>query len=383
MRAKEFLHKMLSSVIHKKQLNTLSLLIEGVIKNKKLSLTELARSITLPIQERSAIKRVDRFLSNKKLYQDREKIYQIYIKQILGENIYPVVIVDWSQIPNSDCHVLRAAYATKGRALVLYEEVHSEKSLGNSKVQINFLNKLNNLMPFNCKPVVITDAGFYNDWFIAVLNLGWDYVGRIRGFHNYFSGKNWKKCRDLFAEATNQATCLGQVNLCQKNTIETKLFLFKENKIKRRKYGRKSRTNAESYRRAADEPWLLASSIYSNTFSGAQYVISLYKQRMQIEEGFRDLKSSRYGLSFEHSYTKKPKRIEILLLLGMFACLFAYLVGIVAENLKMHQQFQVNTLKRRVLSFFFLGCRVINRKIRIPIDEFNNSLVWVNSCTKL
>ena len=70
MHVKELLHKMLAPVIHKKRLETLSLLIEGVIKTKKLSLSELARSITLPIQERSAIKRVDRLLGNPNLHQD-------------------------------------------------------------------------------------------------------------------------------------------------------------------------------------------------------------------------------------------------------------------------------------------------------------------------
>lgn len=358
------------------------MLIEGVIKTKKLSLTELARSITLPIQERSAIKKVDRFLGNKNLYQDREKIYQAYIQQILGGFIRPIVIVDWSQIPNSTYHVIRAAYATEGRALALYEEVYPEEKLGNPKVQIDFLTKLNRLLPINCKPIVLTDAGFYNDWFIAVSNFGWDYVGRIRGSHNYFKDESWKKCRHLFSEATNQATCLGKVDLCQKNTIKTYLFLFKKDKNKCKKYKNKSRPNADSYRTAAEEPWLLASSIPGNTLLEAQRVISLYKQRMQIEEGLRDLKSSKYGLSFEHSYTKQAKRMEILLLLGMFASLIAYLIGIAAERIKVHYQFQVNTLKRRVLSFFFLGCRVIKRNVKIPVDELDNALLWIQSYAK-
>ncbi|HVV68560.1 MAG TPA: transposase [Gammaproteobacteria bacterium] len=46
-------------------------------------------------------------------------------------------------------------------------------------------------------------------------------------------------------------------------------------------------------------------------------VVKLYKTRMQIEEGFRDLKSSRYGLSIEQSYSKGIVRLENLLLIAI------------------------------------------------------------------
>ncbi|WP_240931808.1 transposase, partial [Azotobacter chroococcum] len=37
------------------------------------------------------------------------------------------------------------------------------------------------------------------------------------------------------------------------------------------------------------EPWLLASNLPEERWSAAQ-VVAIYKRRMQIEEGFRDLK---------------------------------------------------------------------------------------------
>ena len=146
MHVEGFLHKMLSSVMHKKRLTTLKVLIMGVLQNKKLSLTELGRSIDLPIKERSAIKRADRFLGNSKLYQERESICEAVIRNAVGSCIQPDIIVDWSNIPNTTHNTLRAALAANGRAITLYEEVHPEKKLGNRKVRNNFLKMQQSLV---------------------------------------------------------------------------------------------------------------------------------------------------------------------------------------------------------------------------------------------
>jgi hypothetical protein len=376
MHVKGFLHKLLSPVtIHQKRLSTLSLAVEAVIRGKKLSLTALARSISLPIQERSAIKKIDRLLGNTKLHGERITIYKTCIHQVLGENKRPIIIIDWSQVPNTSFYVLRAAFVVQGRALTLYEEVHPISRLGNTKVQTTFLVNFKSALPHDVKPIILTDAGFYNEWFREVSNLQWDYIGRLRGNHSYtIDGENWLKCLGSFSSATNKAECLGSAMLCKKNTIRTYLYLIKD-LPKINKY--KNRNNKEIYKKLAKDPWLLASSLSKDIHYTENDVINLYRKRMQIEEGFRELKSSRYGLSFEHAYSKKIQRIEIFLLIAMLACLIAYITGIVAEHKKLHHQFQVNTLKRRVLSYFFLGCRVIGKKIKITQHELLEAVAWV------
>src|SRR6516164_2581821 len=188
MHIKGFLHKLLSPVTHKKRLTTLALLVETVIKSKKLSLSALARALPHTTQERHAIKRVDKFLGNTKLHKERETIYKIGIDYLLGSSKRPIIIVDWSNIPNTTNYLLRAALVTQGRALSLYEEVHPQELLGNNATQKIFLLKLKKLLPSDVKPIILTDAGFYNDWFKAVAKLNWDYVGRLRGNHTYFDG---------------------------------------------------------------------------------------------------------------------------------------------------------------------------------------------------
>lgn len=372
MHVKGFLHKILLPVMHKKRLVTLTLCVEAVLKTKKLSLSELGRAINLPIKERSAIRRSDRLLSNAKLHEERDTIHRIITEKIIGANLQPNIIVDWSSIPNTTHHTLRAAVTAEGRALTLYEEVHIEKKLGNKKVQNKFLQKLKKLLPSKCKPIIITDAGFHNDWFKEVIRLGWDCLGRVRGkkYVRKLNGE-WSLCKELFEYATSTPKYFGKVELCKSNPLELNLCLFKAKRKRRKgvnKVGEKRRdTTSLDHRKSAKEPWLLVTSLSASSFLAKQ-AVKKYSTRMQIEESFRDLKSSRYGFGFENAYTQGIRRIEILLLIAMLSSFIAWLIGWIAEKMGLHYQFQSNTTKnRRVLSLFFLGCQIIRRKITIPI----------------
>src|SRR3990167_6826039 len=71
MQAAEILHKYLSKVMHKTRLTTLSLLVGSLFHAKFFSLTSMGRALKTDAQERSAIRRVDRFLGNKRIQEDR------------------------------------------------------------------------------------------------------------------------------------------------------------------------------------------------------------------------------------------------------------------------------------------------------------------------
>jgi len=184
MHVEKVLHKMLVDVMHLKRLTRLALMVNTVLHTKRLSLTPLGRSLALPIQERSGIRRADRLIGNKKLHDARFAIYRRLCLSLIGATTRPWIIVDWSHIPNTKLPVLRAALVREGRALTLYEEVPGEKKQENAPVHRAFLNTLQALLPVGCRPIIITDAGFHNPWFKHVLKLGWDYVGRIRGTEN-------------------------------------------------------------------------------------------------------------------------------------------------------------------------------------------------------
>lgn len=376
MHAKGFLHKLLSTVMHQKRLLTLSLLVVGALLTKKISVTNLGRSMKGEMQERSAIRRSDRFIGNKRLHAEKNFVYEKIITLLIGNNKRPKIIVDWSPIPNTRLYLLRAALVTRGRSLSLYEEVHPEKRQNNTTVQNKFLVMLSELLPKACCPIVITDAGFHTPWFKQIIALNWDYIGRIRGIYQYSidNGKTWKRCKDLHRKATEMEQSLGQVLLSKKNCLPATLCWVKEKSKGREaktKSGKKQRrTESKKYSRSARIPLVLCSSLDAKSRLHARWIKKTYQRRMQIEEGFRDLKSSRYGLSFEEAFSRSILRVENLLLIAMLVTLIAYLTGLVGERKNIHLQFQSNSLKtKRVLSLFFLGCQIIRRKIKISIKE--------------
>ncbi|WP_409419443.1 hypothetical protein AB8616_04670 [Marinomonas sp. RS-M-Aa-14] len=96
---------------------------------------------------------------------------------------------------------------------------------------------------------------------------------------------------------------------------------------------------------------------------------------MQIEEGFRDMKSSRFGLGFELSLTSKIERLSNLILLTTVTALLLVLIGKVIELAGYAKRFQVNTLrKRRVRSHFYLGKRAIMTRFQISKKEWQDGI---------
>ena len=215
MHVKQFLHNLLDNTTHQARISLLTTLVDGIIKIKKLNLTALGRALEGNIQERSSIFKVDRFFRSKFFLQvkNQHAIYETIIHSLVGKKKRPKIIVDWSKFPNVDYYILRASLATLGRALTLYEEVHPKEKEGNRKVHASFLDTLKKLLSEDCVPIIVTDAGFKNPWFKKVTQLGWDYVGRVRGRVKYDDGKGFKPCKDLHQEAQEQREeSLGEKN---------------------------------------------------------------------------------------------------------------------------------------------------------------------------
>ncbi len=378
MQVSVILHELLSASIHKTRLKGLISLVNGVIKGKKLQLSLLGRSLEGKAKERSNIRLIDKFLANKFYQTHALLVYQSISQYVLKDRLNPDVIVDWSSIPNSQyhCHdgeqcILRAVLPATGRGITLYEEIHPKSKENNPKIHRHFLNNLKLVLPPDSKPCLITDAGFKNPWFKAVLDMGWDYVGRVRGITHYDSANGFCPVKLLFPEATNKIRYLGWWAVAKTNVLFHHMLLYKG-----MPKGRHKMTITKQYDMGKDtkkhsaawkEPWLLVTSL-ENAKANPDSIRMKYKKRMSIEENFRDTKSTQFGFSFDKNFTKKPERYIVWLMLAALASLVAWLVGASAEKLKLHYDFQANSYKhRRVLSFFYLGCQIIKKSIQIPI----------------
>ena len=377
MHVHPILNKLLNSTIHKSRIKSLIPVIETIIKIKQLTLTKIARNLDLPGQERAGIRRVDRLLANI-FYQDNAiKFYKCVTEFVVGNKKRPTIIIDWTGLPNSkrktkngeQC-VLRSSLAAEGRAITLYEEVHPKRKEGCPKIHDAFLNNLKSLLPADCRPIIVTDAGFKNPWFRALRALNWDYIGRVRGAVHFNDGTGSKGIKTLFEKATSIPKSLGQMLLAKNNSILTYFFIYTHKLKGRKKLTRTGKIDntkdSKMIARGYREPWILVSSLSKLS---AKKIVKIYKIRMTIEEGIRDTKSRTTGFSMNDNLTIQSKRYTVWLLLSALASLIAWMVGHTAEKLNLHYAFQANTYRNvRVLSFFYLGCQIIRKKIAIPID---------------
>ena len=397
MHVREIVTQFLSKVIHKTRLESLIPVITGLIVSKQLKLTQLGRSLNSSATERSGIRRIDRLLANSYYQKNSIEIYKAMTQRVLGNQGRPIILVDWTSLPNShrmteagEYCALRASLIAEGRSITLYEEAHSKKQEGSNKVHQAFLKNLASILPDCCYPYIVTDAGFRNPWFKAVNTLGWDYVGRIRGTVNYFYNDRWQPIKKLFKQIKSfSPKLIGEILLSKENSLNTYLYSYKHKLKGRTKlncFGEKDkRKNSKNHARSYKEPWLLVSSL--SGYTAAKRVIKLYQWRMTIEGSFRDTKSVEYGFSMNENRTIKAKRYTVWLILAALASLVAWLVGYAAEQKKLHYHFQANSYRhRRVLSFFYLGCQIIRKKIEIPIKweeivrEALDTNAWITLC---
>lgn len=396
MHVTKIVHQLLTTAIHKTRIQSLIPVLTAIITSKQLRLTQLGRAIDSQGKERAGIRRVDRLLANK-FYQTKPiKIYSAITSQVVGNQGRPIILVDWSGIPNSrftaeegEHSLLRASLIAEGRSITLYEEVHSKKKENNNQVHDKFLKTLHSMLPEVCRPYIVTDAGFKNPWFRSVLSLGWDYIGRVRGTVHYDDKTGFKSIKALFGLASNTPKFLGGFKLSKDKPLETNFYTYKHRLVGRHKLTRAGKIDQHkdsiNYSKSYREPWILVSSLKG--FSAANRVIKIYKFRMTIEGGFRDNKSTEFGFSLNENVTIKAERYTVWLLLATLAGFIAWIVGYAAEQKNLHYDFQANTYRhKRVLSFFYLGCQIVRKKIDIPIelDEIRrtawDALAWSTLC---
>jgi len=352
--------------IHAARLTAILAAVAAAVRGRRLTLTELGRSLPGPARVKHNIKRIDRLLGNRHLAAECMGLYRALARRTLGAQREPVVIVDWTDLTaDRRWQLLRAALPAGGRALTLYEEIHPLCHFANPRVHRAFLARLKALLPEGVKPILITDAGFRAPWFKTVNRLGWHWIGRIRNrdFMRPTGTATWCGCKTLYAQATARARGLGWFEIVRSNPIVCRLYLVKHPKrhrIRKSVFGQPVRSNQSlKQARAQREPWLLAASVSLASLKPSQ-LVNLYATRMQIEEAFRDLKCTRYGLGFELNLSHTRERLAALLLIAALAFHALWLIGSQALARGLLSHYQSNTRRTRpTLSLFNLAIQVV------------------------
>jgi len=362
--------------LHTKRAAALRRAVAALVAGGVLSLSALALRLSGSTTLKHRLKSVDRLLGNKAVHRQRWEIYAALAGRWLAGLRTVLLVVDWSDATRDQrWQWLRASVVVEGRSVTLYEEVHPQRRYANPRVHRQFLARLASMLPPGCKPMVMTDAGFRSTWFESVSELGWSFIGRVRGPAKVCApgSSQWVTVKQLYAKAANEARDLGPMHLVRSNPSTVRLVLARrprKHRHQRTLQGRKrkSKTSMQCARRER-EPWLLAVSPDLQHLS-AQAVVALFAQRMRIEQTFRDTKNLRVGLGLEVSRSKGSQRLEMLLLIAHLASFAQRLIGEEAKARQLELQFMSTRRSTRPeISVMTLGRRLLNAPEHWP-DRF-------------
>lgn len=356
-----FVQKQLG-LIHAARRELLCAAVNAVMVGHLLSLSRLARGLMGQSTQKAALKRVDRLMGNRRIGQEAQVVGAALLRTLCRGGQPLVIAVDWSKVAPAGVFVELRAVATRigmGRGLTIYQQVYPEKKLGNGGAERALLKTLYEWMPTGVHVIIITDAGFRRPWFTQVERLGWSWIGRIRsGVCVSRDRTHWEQASAWFAKATGKACRWSDCWLTRQYRFACDMVLYRRRAVGGKRYGRAGHGATGKVRReakaSAREPWLLAHSPQLRAFR-AQEVVALYRLRMQIEENFRDSKSTQLGMGLEVSQSRSAPRLHALLLIATLAAFLLWHIGQLAEAEGLHLRFKVTTRAARELSIITLA----------------------------
>lgn len=363
MTAPELCHnffKNTSLKMHQTRLGSLMAAVQSMLSGSPLTVTGLGRNMPGSTKVKHKIKRSDRLLNNGFIAADKADIYKATREALIGSPKKLMLLADWSPFKKRrDYGIFRISCAFDGRSITLYEEVHVYSHVMQITHQERILKIAKELLPKNCSVVIVTDMGFMSPWFKAVKKLGWDFIGRVKGdiYHRMKEGENWAEIKSLDIKATITAKKYKNMHLFKTQTMKGNLILKRKNKKEYKKELSKNPT-VKQYQVAAKKPWVLFTSLNDS----AEKIAKIYAARMQIETGFRDCKSIRFGMGLAQSLQKTPcliRRTVLLLVAHIVHCILL-LVGWLGQNRGWQYDFQSSSTKqKRILSLVFLGRQIL------------------------
>jgi len=350
--------------LHGHTLKALLRAVRGLLVSERLTLTGIGRCLDGSAHEKHKVKQVDRLLGHAVLQRAAEAVASAAARWLAPAQGFQVVLVDWTSCPSRDYMQLEAALPLGGRALPLYHRVHRMSSYKNPRVQARFVRGLAKQLGARAQVVVVADAGFQRSFFEAVEAQGWHWVVRLGGVLSVqpVGDTEWHALETLHTKARVDGRDLGEYQLCRQRPYSARVCVVSPAKRGRRHTTREREhghgTVATRCRRANGAPWVLATNL-PNTLFGKTDIVRLYEQRMQIEQMFRDVKSTRFGYAMDYHGTRRCARQAVLRLLGTLALFVQCVVGLAVERRGLARHFQVNTeRRRRVLSWTTLARRV-------------------------
>jgi len=285
------------SPLRKSQRKTIADLLGGLIRRRRIGLASVARGMLDRTTVRHRIKRIARFAQNDRI--SLSVITLCLVRWIVGESGQVTIALDWTYLP--DYVLLAAKVCVCRRAvpvawLVMHRGAFDSERKSRNAAEEELIRRLADAM--GQRPwVLVADRGFARADLLAKLQ-SWGVEFVIRG-----SGTTWV--------ASEGFSCLlDNVPRCPKRIARYDRVCYQKSR-------RVALSLVVTHREPAPEPWYLLTNV-----EGTKEVVRLYRQRMWIEEAFRDAKTN---LGLSKLWMARADRMERMLILVALAMVLAVL----------------------------------------------------------
>lgn len=291
------------TTLRRSQQRTLAAIVFGALAVGHVTLAALGRAMAGPARAKHRIKRVDRFLGNRRI-EPAEAMRGVVQQLLRRRKKRAIIALDWVDIRRH--LVLVAALCLRGRAIPLCWAAYEKWQVYRSQNQLEeaLVMLLRTMIPEAVPVTVVADRGFGRADFARWLQeQGLGYVLRVQA-RTYVAGPQHTGRLSALPLRPGTTFWLPEVAYRQRHPVRTNVAIL--------------------WRAQAREPWVLISNVARNTDAAA----AAYERRMMIEELFRDQKNVRNGWALRQTEVRSVSRLERLLLVLAVAYLLLVMVGL-------------------------------------------------------
>ena len=324
---------------------------------RRVSQADIGRAMETNTIAKYNIKRVGRFVTNNRvnIAEGCRGLIRIAANSAGG---CLVIAVDWVDIGRYK--VLKAAVPIRGRAVPILFAAYPKWKLKHSQNAFEeaFFELLATLLPPKTWAVIIADRGFARADLVEKLReLRLNYVIRASSGAT-FTAKGFSALLSKHDVKEGGHRVLGWGLYTKRRPVERRVIVTWE------------RGNEEALILATDLLWRW------------RKVVAVFKQRMSIEELFRDEKNIRYGWGLRQMKIGTPGRLERLMLVLAFAYLLLLLIGLVCRDTMSEAHWaSASTKTRDQACGFTIGRYMLDRekwRLKALLEAFARMLTsWV------
>lgn len=128
----------------------------------------------------------------------------------------------------------------------------------------------------------------------------------------------------------------------------------------------RGKSNGNLNRKVSFAPLKRCPDLATNLTRSLRKVVSVYRERMQEEESFRDLKSHRYGFAFRYVKLSKAGRYDRMLAVWAIEMWLFFTQGLAAAQNGLDRGLSTASNRRRDLSLIRIGVMQLQRALGPP-----------------